>query len=124
MMQIAERVGSAKAAEMVFLSEPATAEQMLQWNVVNWVVDDAEFRSRKPPRWRPGFAEGPTKSVRCDQGALAHAGWREGVEGRQGEVLRPFDAAFRDEDARIALRNAAEAINAGKPFPKATFAGK
>jgi hypothetical protein len=31
---------------------------------------------------------------------------------------------FETEDARTALRNAAEAINAGKPFPTASFAGK
>ena len=31
---------------------------------------------------------------------------------------------FLTEVARTALRNAAEAINAGEPFPKATFAGK
>jgi enoyl-CoA hydratase/carnithine racemase len=60
MMQIAERVGRAKAAEIVFLSEPATAEQMRQWNVVNWVVDDAEFESQAAAL-ATRLAEGPTK---------------------------------------------------------------
>ena len=42
MIQIAERIGPgrARAAELVFLSEPVSAEQMAQWNVVNRVIDD------------------------------------------------------------------------------------
>jgi enoyl-CoA hydratase/carnithine racemase len=45
MMQIAERVDRAKAAEIVFFSEPTTAEQMRQWNVVNRVVEDTDLES-------------------------------------------------------------------------------
>jgi hypothetical protein len=31
---------------------------------------------------------------------------------------------FETQDAQTALRNAAEAINAGKPFPTAAFIGR
>jgi enoyl-CoA hydratase/carnithine racemase len=37
---IAERIGRAKAIELAFLSEPVSAEQMAQWNVINRVVED------------------------------------------------------------------------------------
>jgi len=122
MMQIAERVGSAKAAEMVFLSEPATAEQMRHWNVVNWVVDDAGFESQAAAL-ATRLAEGPTKAF-----AATKALWRmqaeEGVKAAKAKLYDLSMPLFETEDARTALRNAAEAINAGKPFPKATFAGK
>jgi enoyl-CoA hydratase/carnithine racemase len=122
MMQIAERVGSAKAAEMVFLSEPATAEQMRQWNVVNWVVDDAEFESQAAAL-ATRLAEGPTKAF-----AATKALWRmQAEEGVKAAIAKLYDLSmpiFETEDARTALRSAAEAINAGKPIPTATFAGR
>src|SRR5260221_1369994 len=61
MMQIAERVGRAKAAEMVFLSEPTTAEQMRQWNVVNRVVDDTDLEAQASAR-ATRLAAGPAKA--------------------------------------------------------------
>jgi enoyl-CoA hydratase/carnithine racemase len=85
MMQLAERVGCAKAAEIVFLSEPVTAEQMRQWNVVNRMVDHADFETEAAALAKR-LAEGPDEGVRCDQGALAHAG-RGRRQGRQGEAL-------------------------------------
>src|SRR5271156_3104786 len=39
-MQLAERIGRAKAIEVALLSEPIAAEQMAAWNVVNRFVDD------------------------------------------------------------------------------------
>jgi enoyl-CoA hydratase/carnithine racemase len=122
MMQIAERVGRAKAAEMVFLSEPATAEQMRQWNVVNRVVDDADLETQAAAL-ASRLAEGPTKAF-----AVTKALWRVHAEaGIKAAKAKLYDLSmplFETEDARTALRNAAEAINAGKPFPTATFAGK
>jgi enoyl-CoA hydratase/carnithine racemase len=37
---IAERIGPTKAIELAFLSEPVSAEQKAQWNVINGVVED------------------------------------------------------------------------------------
>jgi enoyl-CoA hydratase/carnithine racemase len=71
MMQIAERVGRAKVAEFV---EPAPAEQMRQWNVVNWVVDDADIESRAAAL-ASRLAEGPTKAF-----AATKALWRMQAE--------------------------------------------
>jgi enoyl-CoA hydratase/carnithine racemase len=122
MMQIAGRVGRAKAAELVFLSEPVTAEQMRQWNVVNRVVDDADLQSDAAALARR-LAEGPTKAF-----AATKALWRmqseEGVAAAKAKLYDISMPLFDSEDARAALRNAAEAINAGKPFPTAIFSGK
>src|ERR1700761_4923905 len=46
MMQISERIGRTKAAEMVFLSEPVSASQLLEWNAINFVVDDADLATQ------------------------------------------------------------------------------
>jgi enoyl-CoA hydratase/carnithine racemase len=122
MMQIAERVGRAKAAEIVFPSEPTTAEQMRQWNVLNWVVDDAEFESQAAAL-ASRLAEGPTKAF-----AATKALWRmQAEEGVKTAMAKLYDLSmpiFETQDARTALRSAVEAINAGKPIPTATFAGK
>jgi enoyl-CoA hydratase/carnithine racemase len=61
MMQIRERVGRTKAAEMVFLSESVNAEKMLQWNVINWVVEDAELAPASA-ELAMRLARGPTKA--------------------------------------------------------------
>lgn len=122
MMQIAERVGRAKAAELVFLSEPVTAEEMRQWNVINQVVDDDDLESQAVAL-ATRLAEGPTKAF-----AATKALWRlqseEGVKAAKAKLYDVSMPIFDTEDARTALRNAADAINAGKPFPAATFAGK
>ena len=122
MMQIAERLGRAKAAELVFLSEPATAEEMWQWNVVNQVVDDADLESQASAL-ATRLAEGPTRAF-----AATKALWRlqseECVKVAKAKLYDLSMPIFDTEDARTALRNAADAINAGKPFPAATFAGK
>jgi enoyl-CoA hydratase/carnithine racemase len=122
MMQIAERVGRTKAAELVFLSEPATAEQMRQWNVVNHIVDDANLDAQAMAL-ATRLAAGPTKAY-----AATKALWRlwseEGVNAAKAKLYEISMPIFDTEDARTALRNAAEAIDAGKPFPAATFAGE
>jgi enoyl-CoA hydratase/carnithine racemase len=122
MMQIAERVGRAKAAEIVFLSEPITAEQMRQWNVVNWVVDDADLETQAAVLARR-LAEGPTKAFAATK-ALWCIQAEEGVRAAKAKLYDLSMPLFDTEDARTALRNAAEAINAGRPFPTPTFVGK
>ena len=122
MMQIAERVGRAKVAEIVFFSEPATAEQMQQWNVVNRVVDDADLESQAAALANR-LSEGPTKAFAATK-VLWRVQAKEGVKVAKAKLYDVSMPLFETEDARTALRNAAEAINAGKPFPKATFAGR
>jgi enoyl-CoA hydratase/carnithine racemase len=122
LMQIAERVGRAKAVEIVFLSEPATAEQMRQWNVVYKVVEDTDLESQASAL-ATRLADRPTKAF-----AATKAHWRmqaeQGVKAAKAKLYDVSMPLFETEDARTALRNAAEAINVGKPFPTATFAGR
>jgi enoyl-CoA hydratase/carnithine racemase len=121
-MQIAERVGRAKAAEVVFLSEPTTAEQMLQWNVVNRAVDDTDLQTQAAAL-ATRLAEGPTKRSPRPR-ALRRMQAAEGVKAAMAKLYDFSMPLIETEDARTGLRNAAEAINAGKAFPTATFAGK
>jgi enoyl-CoA hydratase/carnithine racemase len=122
MMQIAERVGRAKAAEIVFLSEPATAEQMRRWNVVNRVVEDTDLKS-EAAALAARLADGPTKAF-----AATKALWRlqaeQGVKAAKAKLYDLSMPLFETQDARTAQRNAADAINAGQPFPTAAFIGR
>jgi len=122
MLQIAERVGRAKAAELVFLSTPVTAEQMAQWNVVNRVVDDRELGGEIEALVRR-LAVGPTKAY-----AATKALWRlKSEQGSRSARDALYDLSmplFDTEDVQTALRDAAEAIESGTPFPTATFKGR
>jgi enoyl-CoA hydratase/carnithine racemase len=122
MMQIAERVGRVKAAEMVFLSEPVTAAQLHEWNAVNWVVEDAELGS-KSAEIATRLARGPTKAY-----AATKAIWTlQDAKGEAAAKAALYDISmpmFETEDARKALRDAARAVESGEPFPAAQFSGK
>jgi enoyl-CoA hydratase/carnithine racemase len=122
MMLIAERVGRAKAAEMVFLSQPVSAEQLHGWNVINWVVEDLDLGARSADI-AVRLADGPTKAFAATKEiwALQDA---EGLAAAKANLYDISMPIFDTEDAREALRNAAEAINAGRPFPAARFSGK
>ncbi len=122
MIQIAARVGRAKAAELVFLSDIVGAEQMAEWNVVNQVVNDDRLDSRVADFARR-LAEGPPGAYAGTKAMLrkwAHDGETEAMAALY-DVSMPL---FETEDVRTALRNAADAVNGGKQFPRATFAGK
>ena len=122
MMQIAERVGRTKAAEMVFLSEPVSATRLLDWNAVNWVVDDGDLTSRSV-EIAAHLANGPTQAF-----AATKALWAlQDEKGLAAAKTRLYDISmplFETEDARDALRDAARAVEAGDPFPPARFSGK
>jgi enoyl-CoA hydratase/carnithine racemase len=122
MMRIAERVGRAKAAEMVFLSQSVSAEQLHGWNVINWVVEDAELGARSADI-AVRLAKGPTKAFAATKEvwALQDA---KGLAAAKAELYDISMPIFDTEDAREALRNAADAVDAGRPFPAATFFGK
>jgi enoyl-CoA hydratase/carnithine racemase len=122
MMLIAERVGRAKAAEMVFLSQPVSAEQLHGSNVVNWVVEDVELGVRSADI-AVRLANGPTKALAAtrEMWALQDSEGLAAAKARLYDISMPI---FETQDAREALRNAAEAINAGRPLPAAKFSGK
>jgi enoyl-CoA hydratase/carnithine racemase len=122
MIRIAERIGRTKAAEMVFLSEPVDAECMAAWTVVNRVVEDGNLDSEI---WTLAarLAAGPAKAY-----AATKSLWRLWAEQGAGcakaalyDISMPlFDA----EDVQKALRDAATAIDSGKPLPTAIFTAR
>jgi enoyl-CoA hydratase/carnithine racemase len=119
MMQIADCVGRAKAAELVFLSEPIAAEQMAQWNVVNRVVEDADLVA-EIDRFAARLAAGPPEAYAATKQMLRLWSERGTAEAKASlyDISMPlFDRA----DVQTALRNAAAAAKAGEPFPKAVF---
>ena len=69
------------------------------------------------------LADGPTKAF-----AATKALWRlqaeQGVKAAKAKLYDLSMPLFETQDARTALRNAADAINAGKPFPTAAFIGR
>jgi enoyl-CoA hydratase/carnithine racemase len=67
MLQLADRLGTARAAELVFLAEPVSAEQLCAWNVANRVVDDAALEQAGRDlavRLATGARDGPTRPPR------------------------------------------------------------
>jgi len=122
MMQIAERVGRTKAAELVFLSEPITAELMAQWNVVSRVVDDGDLKTGVEVL-AARLAAGPPRAYAATKKLLRI--WSE--EGQKSARAMLYDISmplFDTQDVQTALRNAAAAANAGKAFPEASFTGR
>lgn len=121
MIQIAERIGRAKAAELVFLSEPVSAEQMAQWNVVNRVTDDDELMMEVEVL-AGRLAAGPRRAY-----AATKALWRilcqEGPTRAKDALYDISMPLFDTDDVQIALREAADAVSKGKPFPTAVFNG-
>jgi enoyl-CoA hydratase/carnithine racemase len=122
MLQLVDRLGRARAAEMVFLCEPVSAEQLYAWNVVNRVVDEAALEEAARDLARR-LANGPTRAY-----AATKALWRLQAEaGGRAASEQLYDHSmplFETRDVKAALKAAAEAVDAGRPFPKMTFEGR
>jgi enoyl-CoA hydratase/carnithine racemase len=122
MLQLATRLGPARAAELVFLCEPVSAEQLCAWNVVNRVVDDAALeQSARDLAMR--LATGPTRAY-----AATKTLWRLQVQAGESAAREElYDLSmplFETRDAKAALKAAAEAVDAGRPLPKPSFEGR
>ena len=70
----------ARVTELVFLSEPVSAEQLCAWNVVNRLVDEAALRA--------GGASWPNTSPQGYQDSLAPSGRSRGTRHSR-KALRP-----------------------------------
>jgi enoyl-CoA hydratase/carnithine racemase len=116
---IAERIGRAKAVELAFLSDPAPAEQLAQWNVVNRVVDD-EALIPETDGLAQRLATGPAMVYAATKELLRI--WQsEGVRGARKALYDISMPLFGTNDTQRALHNVAAAVNAGQPIPRATF---
>ncbi len=114
--QLAERIGRTKAIELVFLSEPIAAEQMAEWNVVNRVVDDPMLHE-EARALTERLANGPSDAYARTKALIQiwrHRGRSEARRSLYDISMPLFDTA----DVQSALRAAADAANAGLPFPK------
>jgi 2-(1,2-epoxy-1,2-dihydrophenyl)acetyl-CoA isomerase len=71
-LTLIEQLGYARAAEMCFLGEPVTAEQALQWGLVNRVVDDGDL-PRATQELAGRLAAAPTRALGLTKRAFNHA---------------------------------------------------
>jgi enoyl-CoA hydratase/carnithine racemase len=121
MLQLADRLGPARAAELVFLSEPVPADQLCAWNAVNRVVDDAALeQAARDLAMR--LATGPTRAYAATKALWrrqAEAGWR----AARAELYERSMPLFETRDAKGALMAAAEGV-VGRPLPRMTFRGQ
>jgi enoyl-CoA hydratase/carnithine racemase len=116
---IAERIGRAKAIELAFLSEPVSAEQMAQWNVINRVVED-HLLSQETEALAIRLAAGPAMAYAATKDLLRI--WqRQGVTGARKALYDLSMPLFETDDVQQALRAAADAMDTGTPYPKAIF---
>ena len=116
---MAERIGRAKAIELAFLSEPVSAEQMAQWNVVNRVIED-HLLSQETEALAIRLASGPAMAYAATKDLLRI--WqRKGVIGARKALYDLSMPLFETDDVQQALRAAADAMNTGTPYPKAIF---
>lgn len=122
MLQLADRIGRSRAAELIFLSEKIPVAQFHAWNMVNWIVEDSSLEHfARDMAMR--LASGPTLAY----GATKRL-WRTQAEsGERAARDALYDHSmplFETEDARVALRSAADALAAGRPRPTIGFKGK
>lgn len=122
MLELSTRLGRTRAAELVFLSTPTSADQMCAWNLVNTVVDD-DALDQASRDLADRLASGPTRAY-----AATKALWRLQTQlGDAAARAALYDTAmpvFETRDARVALAAAAEAVAAGRPFPTVDFEGR
>lgn len=109
-MLLAERVGRAKALELVLLAREMSAEQLAAWNVVNHVVDPGEL-DREAADLAYGVAAVPPGVARATKTLLTL--WRS--EGPTAVMRAWYPTAmplFDDPDTRRRLRETAESLPA------------
>ncbi len=103
---IAERIGRTKAIELAFLSDPAPAEQLAQWNVVNRIVDD-EALITETDGLAQRLATGPAMVYAATKELLRI--WQsEGVPGARKALYDISMPLFRTDDTQRALHNEAQ----------------
>jgi enoyl-CoA hydratase/carnithine racemase len=120
-VRLAERVGRSKAIELAFLGEPVPADRMAEWNVVNQVVADEDL-DREAYAFASRLANGPPGAYAATK-VLLDVWSREGSPGAMAALYGISMPLFDTSDVQTALRVAADAIEAGKPFPKINFTG-
>jgi enoyl-CoA hydratase len=100
--RLAERAGSARAAQLVMSGDLFEAEELERWNVVNYVYDDAVFE-RKAHSLAADLANGPTMAHAMTKQILRR--FREGGLPSADDAVRgEAGKLFETEDLRRAVR--------------------
>ncbi len=89
--RLAARAGAGRAAEAVLTARTYPAETMLEWGVVNRVVEPTELEA-KARAFAERLAEGPT---------LAHAATKQMIRIAVDEGVQAADVALPDAGARV-----------------------
>jgi 2-(1,2-epoxy-1,2-dihydrophenyl)acetyl-CoA isomerase len=95
------RIGIGRALELALLNRTLSAEEALQWGIVNRVVAD-ERLAAEAHALAVQLAAGPTRAYGAAK-RLMHAGWNETLESQIDAELRSISAMARTEDAREAI---------------------
>jgi enoyl-CoA hydratase/carnithine racemase len=120
--RVAQRAGSARAAQWAMTSEQVPAAEMAQAGVINRVVADGELL-QQATTFTQKVAAGPTRAHAAHKALLRT--WAVGGVTSADQVM--FDVAmplFGTSDVVGALDSAVRAFNAGLPRPAYDFQGK
>jgi hypothetical protein len=104
----------------VFLSDPVAAEQMAAGNVVNRVVEDGALEQEAVAIRLAAGPPGAYAGTKALLDIWDRDGWAAARESLYDISMPLFDT----RDVQNAVRAAADAIEAGKPFPTVTFTGE
>lgn len=118
-MQLAQRIGRARALEFVFLSDLYGADEMADLNLVNRVVPDDQLEDTAASLV-DRLAIGPPAAYATTK--LLLRAWAAGGINAAKSIL--YDVSmpiFDDEEVQGALRAAAAAATQGRPFPGQIF---
>ena len=96
-----QRVGQARAAELLLLGEPLAATRACEWGLVNEVVDDGQAETRAMARAQ-ALAQKAPQAVRTTRALMRH--WqRERVETVIHHEAERFFALLRGAEAMEAM---------------------
>jgi enoyl-CoA hydratase/carnithine racemase len=118
-VQLAQRVGPARALEFAFLSKAHSAEEMARLNLVNRVVPDDQLESATRALL-DRLVVGPPAAYATTK--LLLRAWAAGGMSAAKSIL--YDVSMPlidDEEVQAALREAATAAEDGRPFAAHVF---
>jgi enoyl-CoA hydratase/carnithine racemase len=101
-LALVQRAGYARAAELLLLSEPATADEALAMGIVSRVFDDDRVMEEAWAR-ADRLASLPPESVRATK-ALMRRGSNRGLEEQMAEEFRLFGERLRSPEAREVMQ--------------------
>jgi 2-(1,2-epoxy-1,2-dihydrophenyl)acetyl-CoA isomerase len=95
------RIGIGRALELALLNRMLSADEALQWGIVNRVVPD-DALAAEAHAIAAQLAAGPTRAYGAAK-RLMHAGWNETLESQIDAELRSISLMAQSEDTREAI---------------------